>query len=44
MIVSVISCGATMTRIMKVANRNGGMGRDTRFFHFSQLMTKTRRK
>ena len=40
-IVSVISCGATMTRTMKAANGSGEEGRDTRFFHFSQLMTKT---
>lgn len=40
-IVSVISCGATMTRTMKAANGSGEEGMDTRFFHFSQLMTKT---
>lgn len=40
-IVSVISCGATMTRTMKAANGSGEEVRDTRFFHFSQLMTKT---
>lgn len=39
-IVSVISCGATMTRTMKAANGSGEEVRDTRFFHFSQLMTK----
>ena len=37
-IVSVISCGATMTHIMKAANGSGEEKRDTRFFHFSQLM------
>lgn len=40
-IVSVISCGATMTCITKATNRSQDERRDTRFFHFSQLMTKT---